>query len=107
MKRTTKLFILIGIISLALGIGTGFLIKAATKPKESVAIEEQSEIVELPVMSNEANPQRIGAVPKPSVQAPARIDVEAEDMDNEQELPAYDKQENDRMIEMKERQYND
>lgn len=115
MSKNTKLFIIIGIVALVLGMGTGFLIKAVKKDAPEDVIETQadievrSDIVELPVMSNEANPQRKGAVPKPPEDIPASNDVMFEDAEDPQgNQPDEDETENDRdNAHMNERRYND
>lgn len=109
MKRTTKLFVLIGIISLALGIGTGFLIKAAKENKaEPTALESteaQADIIELPPTSESANPQGLAPAKKAPAQAPRAannaVAIEAEDTQETEEV------ENAARTEMRERRYND
>lgn len=109
MKRTTKLFILIGIISLALGVGTGFLIKAAKENKaEPAAIESteaQADIIELPPTSESANPQKSppsAAPAQPPRAANNAVAIEAEDTQESEEA-----EEQAAAARMRERRYND
>lgn len=108
MKRMTKLFILIGIISLAMGIGTGFLIKAAKENKAETKSENhaeaQPEIVELPVMSDSANPQGLAPAKKAPEQPRSNANtatIEAEDTQEVEDVEAA------AATEMRERRYND
>lgn len=50
MKKHTQYFIIIGIVSLALGIGVGFLIKKGMN-KEEIAVEA----AEIPTIDHEQN----------------------------------------------------